>query len=138
LDRMIGIAATQEVGVQRMHRAPFDGAISRHQGLAEHLAAEHAAKARIEALAPKAVGLEALQAQQLENVGEQRIHADQPDTPRRLCMIGLVVVYCSGIFFEGFKCSATANAASAASWKPERISFFLPGYVLISPTAKMP
>ena len=42
-------------------------------------------------------------------------------------MIGLVVVYCSGIFFAGFRRAATANAASAASWKPDRISFFLPG-----------
>ena len=29
-------------------------------------------------------------------------------------------------------------AISAASWKPERISFSLPGYQLISPMAKMP
>lgn len=26
----------------------------------------------------------------------------------------------------------------ATSWKPDRIGFFLPGYVLLSPTAKMP
>src|SRR5690606_16962376 len=59
-------------------------------------------------------------------------------TPRRLCMIGLVVVYCSATFLAGLRWAATANAARAASWKPERMSFFFPGYVLISPTANTP
>ncbi len=42
-------------------------------------------------------------------------------------MIGLVVVYCRCTFFVGFRYSAIAKAASAASWNPLRMSFFLPG-----------
>ena len=48
-------------------------------------------------------------------------------TPRRSCMIGLVVVYCRCTFSSGFRRALMAKAASAASWKPERMSFFLPG-----------
>ena len=53
-------------------------------------------------------------------------------------MSGLVVVYCRCTFLPGSRYSLIANAASAASWKPDRISFFLPGYVLMSPTANTP
>ena len=42
-------------------------------------------------------------------------------------MSGLVVVYCRCTFLPGSRYSLIANAASAASWKPDRISFFLPG-----------
>ena len=42
-------------------------------------------------------------------------------------MIGLVVVYCTWIFLSGSICCLMANAANAASWNPQRISFFLPG-----------
>ena len=48
-------------------------------------------------------------------------------TPRRLCMIGLVVVYWRYTFSCGNRYSRTPNAANAASWKPLRINFFLPG-----------
>ncbi len=48
-------------------------------------------------------------------------------TPRILCSFGEVVVYCMWIFFSGKMYGAAPNAASAASWKPERMSFFLPG-----------
>ncbi len=47
--------------------------------------------------------------------------------PSRSCMSGLVVVYCRRTFFSGSMRALAANAASAASWKPLRISFFLPG-----------
>ena len=48
-------------------------------------------------------------------------------TPSRSCMIGLVVVYCRWTFSLGFNRALMANAASAASWNPDRISFFFPG-----------
>ena len=49
-------------------------------------------------------------------------------TPSTLCSFGLVVVYCRWILpFSGKMMGAAAKAASAHSWKPERISFFLPG-----------
>ena len=48
-------------------------------------------------------------------------------TPSTLCSFGLVVVYCRWIFFSGKMKGAAPNAARAASWKPERMSFFLPG-----------
>ena len=38
-------------------------------------------------------------------------------------------------FLARLQYSLIENAARAASWKPDRISFFLPGYVLMSPTA---
>ena len=48
-------------------------------------------------------------------------------TPRILCSFGDVVVYCMWIFLSGKMYGAAPKAASAASWKPDRISFFLPG-----------
>ena len=48
-------------------------------------------------------------------------------TPSTLCSFGLVVVYCRWMRLSGKMYGAAANAASAASWKPDRISFFLPG-----------
>jgi len=49
-------------------------------------------------------------------------HLPSPDdgsplsvTPSRLCMIGLVVVYCSGTFLLGLRWAATPKAANAAS-----------------------
>jgi len=48
-------------------------------------------------------------------------------TPSTLCSFGLVVVYCRWMRLSGNTCGAAPKAASAASWKPERMSFFLPG-----------
>jgi hypothetical protein len=48
-------------------------------------------------------------------------------TPSTLCSLGLVVVYCSSTRFSGKTMGEAAKAASAASWKPDRMSFFLPG-----------
>ena len=67
-------------------------------------------------------------------VGPRRSLASQcascsrsPVTPRRSCMTGLVVVYWRNCRAFGSRCFWTANATSAASWKPLRMSFFLPG-----------
>jgi hypothetical protein len=51
----------------------------------------------------------------------------RPLTCRRSCMIGLVVVYWRYCFASGWRYFWIPKAASAASWKPLRISFFLPG-----------
>ena len=48
-------------------------------------------------------------------------------TPSSLCSLVLVVVYCSGCARSGWTSSPIANAASVASWKPQTISFCLPG-----------
>ena len=61
---------------------------------------------------------------------DRRQWASVPLTPSRFCMIGLVVVYCRNCRFSGNRWCWIANAASAASWKPLKISFFFPGYVL--------
>ena len=101
-----------------------DRAARRHQRLPEHLPAEHLRAADVTTFATKQVDLDALEIQQMQEVGEYLRHSP---TPSRFCMIGLVVVYCRCTFLAGLRCSAIANAASAASWKPLRISFFLPG-----------
>ena len=48
-------------------------------------------------------------------------------TPSTWCSLVLVVVYCRYTFFCGNTYFTAPNAASAASWKPERISYFVPG-----------
>jgi hypothetical protein len=48
-------------------------------------------------------------------------------TPNTLCSLGLVVVYWRNTFLSGEMMGMAPKAASAHSWKPERISFFLPG-----------
>jgi hypothetical protein len=59
----------------------------------------------------------------------RQCHAGEPpgDTPSSSCRRGLVVVYCSGMARSGNTRSAAAQAASVASWKPQTMSFFLPG-----------
>ena len=130
-DRRVEVAAAQEIGVQRVHQPPLDRSARRLQRLAEHLSAEHLRAADVATLAAEQVLLEPLELEQADQVGEQLVHpgrrSAQALTPSRFCMIGLVVVYCRCTFFAGFRCSAIAKAASAASWKPLRISFFLPG-----------
>ncbi len=63
--------------------------------------------------------------------GNHRCRSDQSktglSTPRILCSLGEVVVYCMWIFLSGKIYGAAPNAARAASWKPDKISFFLPG-----------
>lgn len=48
-------------------------------------------------------------------------------TPSTLCSLGLVVVYCKCTFLSGKIKGMAPKAASAHSWNPERMSFFLPG-----------
>ena len=124
--------------MQRMADSALDGAIGRDERLAEHLAAEHLRAADVAALAAEQVDLERLQLEHRKHVGQPLVHARlAPDranrrgplheTPSRFCMTGLVVVYCRNCFFSGYSQPCTPNAASAASWNPDRISFFLPG-----------
>ena len=74
-DRRVEVAAAQEVGVQGMHETALDGARCRHQGMPEHLPAEHLGRAEVAADAAKEVELDSLQVQQLQQFGEAMIHA---------------------------------------------------------------
>ena len=131
-DRCGEIAAPQEIGVQRMHDSPLGGGIGGAQRLSQHLTAKDLRTADIATLAAKQPVLQLLELQQPQQVGQMRVHAEAAGvassaTPRRLCMSGLVVVYCKNWRLLGYRCDWMAKAASAASWTPERISFFLPG-----------
>ena len=48
-------------------------------------------------------------------------------TPSTLCSLGLVVVYCRNTFLSGKMMGMAPKAARAHSWKPHKMSFFLPG-----------
>src|ERR1700689_910063 len=110
-----------------MHDAVgFHGAVRGPQTLPQHLAAEHLRAANVAAYAAEQVDLEPFEFQQAQQFGETGMH-QAVATPRRFCMTGLVVVYCRNCFLTGYRWCWIANAASAASWKPDRISFFLPG-----------
>jgi len=62
---MLDIAGTQEIPVQRMHRAPvFHGLLRGRQSLAKHLTTEHVAGADIPALPTEQVALDPLQLEQ--------------------------------------------------------------------------
>src|SRR3569833_456523 len=67
-------------------------------------------------------------------VGDDDLHA----TPSFFCSLVRDVVYCNTTLSSGLTIFLAACAISAASWKPERISFSLPAYELISPLAKLP
>jgi hypothetical protein len=73
-DRHVEVAATQEIGVQRMHAAPFHGTRRSDQGLAQYLPAEDLGRADVTALAAEQVVLEALEVEQLQQFGEPRVH----------------------------------------------------------------
>ena len=73
-DRRIDVARHEEVRVQRVHVAILDGVARGRQRLAEHLAAEHARAAQVAALAAKDPILDALELEQLEEIGEDRAH----------------------------------------------------------------
>src|ERR1700722_18306407 len=96
------------------------------QALSQYLAAEHLRAADVAAHAAEQVDLEPFEFQQAQQLGETGMH-QAVATPRRFCMAGLVVVYCRNCFLAGYRWCWIANAASAASWKADRISFFLPG-----------
>ncbi len=59
-------------------------------------------------------------------------------TPSFFCRLVEDVVYWNTMRSPGLTMRLAACAISATSWKPDRISFSLPGYQLMSPTAKMP
>ncbi len=50
-----------------------------------------------------------------------------PYSPSLWCSSVEVVVYCSRVFSSGRSRATAPKAASVASWKPQRMSFFLPG-----------
>ena len=68
-----GIAGAHEIGVQRMRTAAagaaFHRGLRRRQGLAQHLAAEDVLGADVAALAAEQVVLEALEAEQVDQLG---------------------------------------------------------------------
>ena len=107
-DGRIEIPAAQKIGMQRMHRAIFDRRRRGHQRLAQHLPAEYLRAADVAALAAKQIHLEPLERHHLDQIVEQLIHhpasmriRSAPATPRRFCMMGLVVVYCRNWRFSG-------------------------------------
>ena len=114
-DGRIEIAAAQKIRMQRVHHPILRRGGRRHQGLAQHLAAEHLRTADVAALAAKQIHLEPLERHHLDQILEQLIHGIftrrqmPPDcaspsaapTPRRFCMMGLVVVYCRNWRFSG-------------------------------------
>src|SRR5450432_3159032 len=104
----------------------FHGAVRGPQSLPQYLAAENLRAADVAAHTAEQVDLEPFEFQQAQQLGETWVH-QAVATPRRFCMAGLVVVYCRNCFLAGYRWCWIANAASAASWKAERISFFLPG-----------
>jgi hypothetical protein len=74
VDGMIGIAGAQEVRVQGMHAAILHRGNRGGQRLPQYLPAENPAMPGIAAFTAKPIGLQALQAQHLQQVGEDGIH----------------------------------------------------------------
>jgi hypothetical protein len=72
-----------------MHHAILDRGACRHERLAEHLSAKYLRGSNVAALAAKQVDLEALERQYADEILQQLVQV----TPRRFCMMGLVVVY---------------------------------------------
>ena len=73
-DRHLGIAAEQEISVQRMrrpHRHILDRAAGGYQRLADHLPAKHALPARLRRTAAEEIHLESLEVENGENVLER-------------------------------------------------------------------
>ena len=77
-DRRVEVAAAQEIGMQRVHRAALDRAAGRHERLAEHLSTEYLRAADVAALAAEQVHLETLELEQADQVGELLVHLRGP------------------------------------------------------------
>jgi len=60
-DRNLRIARQDEIAMQRMGQAAFDGAACRHHRLSDHLPTEHPLPARLRAVAAKQVHLDRLE-----------------------------------------------------------------------------
>ena len=73
-DRRVDVAGDEEVRVQRVHLPALDGVARGRQRLTEHLPAEHARAAQVAALAAKDPILDALELEQLQEIGEDRAH----------------------------------------------------------------
>jgi hypothetical protein len=71
-DRHLGIAAEQEIGVQRMRLAVLHGAAGRDQRLADHLAAEHPLPAVLGRAPAEQVHLERLEIEGCEEFLDRR------------------------------------------------------------------
>ncbi len=91
-DRHFGIAAEQEIGVQRMRRPRrhvLDGAAGGDQRLADHLAAEHPLPARLRRAAAEQVHLQRLEIENVEDFLNGGGHAlSCADTRARLLAYG--------------------------------------------------
>src|SRR6187551_810117 len=74
-DRRVDVTTHEEVRVQRVDAASLDRVARGRQRLAEHLATEYSRAAEIAALAPKDPILDALELEQLQEIGEDRTHA---------------------------------------------------------------
>ncbi|PRD36378.1 UNVERIFIED_CONTAM: hypothetical protein NCL1_08867 [Trichonephila clavipes] len=87
-DRRRRVAGTQEVGMQRMRQAlAVDRAAGRHQGLAQHLAAEHVLAEVIVALATEQVDFQVFQIEQLQQLLHHDRHSGTPSLDTRLKQI---------------------------------------------------
>ena len=62
------VARAQEIGVQRMHRALFDGLAGCRERLTEYLATEDSLRADIEALTAKKIQIELFKGQQTNQI----------------------------------------------------------------------
>ncbi|MNC87331.1 hypothetical protein D3C83_30490 [compost metagenome] len=70
----LDIARPQKIRVQRVHLAALDGRARGTQRLTEHLAAVDARTADVATLAAKDVVLDALELEQMQQVGKYRLH----------------------------------------------------------------
>ena len=73
-DRCGDIAATQEIGMQGMRGPPVDRVVRRRQRLPENLTTENLRAADVAALAAEDVLLDPLELEQMQEVGEDRVH----------------------------------------------------------------
>ena len=80
-DGRIEVAATQEIGVQRVRGPALHRGRGRHERFAENLAAEDLRAADVAALAAKQVELESLERHDLEQILEQAVHAGSNANP---------------------------------------------------------
>ena len=74
-DRALQVARADEVPVERVHRAVRrDGLRGGGERLAQHLAAEDGAPAEVLAVAAEEVAVEALEGEEIDEVGQQSLH----------------------------------------------------------------
>ena len=73
-DGHVGVPGAQEVGVQRVHAAPLDGAPRRHERLGRHLAPEHPLAVLVGAHAAEDVDLDGLDVEQLDEEVQRVAH----------------------------------------------------------------